>query len=168
MAPVFTQAPIQLDNLHTHVDEVRGGYSSMLTLISTLKSEIYTSRYYLKIQFLLHSEHTLCPLHRPACSYSQKNNLSFCKCIRHTNKLCGHKAHIVMLKKGVPKWFNERKHERNNGKREEGKKDIREEMKAVSNIYVYYDRFMRSMRFEVIMAVLWSRHSNMWCCVIWY
>lgn len=40
-------------------------------------------------------------------------------------------------------------------------KYIREKMKAVRNIYVYYDRFMRSMRFEVIMAVLWLQHSNM-------
>ena len=32
MAPVFTQAPIQWDNSHTHVDEVRGGHNSMLTL----------------------------------------------------------------------------------------------------------------------------------------
>jgi len=34
-------------------------------------------------------------------------------------------------------------------------------MKAVRNIYAYYDGFMPSMRFDVIMAVLWLRHSNM-------
>lgn len=38
---------------------------------------------------------------------------------------------------------------------ERGKKERkREKMKVVRNIYVFYDRFMRSMRFEVIMALL--------------
>jgi len=41
-------------------------------------------------------------------------------------------------------------------------------MKAVRNIYVFYKRFMRSMRFEVILALLWLWHSNKWCRVIWY
>jgi len=92
--------------------------------ISTLKLEIYTSRYYLKIQFLLHSKHTLCPLHRPVCSYSQKNNRSFWKNIRHINKLCGHKAYTVMLKKGVPKYQSDLKKDRTKGiMMERGKKE---------------------------------------------
>jgi hypothetical protein len=50
-----------------------------------------------------------------------------------------------MLKKGVPKRFKERTRGNNDGTREEGKKDVREEMKEVRNIHVYYGRIMWSM-----------------------
>jgi hypothetical protein len=64
-----------------------------------LKSEIYTSRYYLKIQFLLHSAHYAHYTDQPV--HTVKKIIGLFVRISDINKLCGHKACIATLNKGV-------------------------------------------------------------------